>query len=458
MRIPLPVQQGRQWLMFFCLAVLLPMLCFFYVQSTLFSKQALEQAAGPGEGYYWAASQYRYAVQRLYGEINAYALHIETFEDLQVAYDVLESKYLVLNRSVSPQLRKNADYAALLEQIAGFMRRGKILFPATRSDAAALAALQQELNDMSPVIADLVIAAHHEEVRLRDASIEQTLRLRNFALVSLIIWAVLVVFLARELWKAIRRQEIIELQREMIAAAKQAQEEAVQTALARSTMLSTVSHEILTPLHTIQGGVELLSDMEREPRVLRTIANVRTAADYLSKLMQDLLDMGRLDAGRMILRPTRFEPGQLLGSVVGEFRQVAAAKGVALSFAAAGVAGVEAHADMTRIRQVASNLISNALRYTDAGEVRVALELEGVAPRACLTLTVSDTGIGIPESEQACLFEAFTQAKGANRGGAGMGLAIVRKIAVLMQGEVFLAGSEVGKGSTFIARLPVELV
>ncbi|MEB4616729.1 hypothetical protein OOT08_19045, partial [Leucobacter sp. M11] len=76
--------------------------------------------------------------------------------------------YLVLNRSVSPQLRKNADYAALLEQIAGFMRRGKILFPATRSDAAALAALQQELNDMSPVIADLVIAAHHEEVRLRD--------------------------------------------------------------------------------------------------------------------------------------------------------------------------------------------------------------------------------------------------------------------------------------------------
>ncbi|OHX12422.1 hypothetical protein BI347_02110 [Chromobacterium sphagni] len=452
------MHQGRQWLVFFFLAVLLPMLCFFYVQSTLFSKQALEQAAGPGEGYYWAASQYRYAVQRLYGEANAYALRIESFDDLQIAYDVLESKYLVLNRSVSPQLRKNAGYAALLEQIAGFMQRGKTLFPAIRHDAHAMTALQQELNAMSPVIAELVMAAHLEEVRLRDLSIEQTLRLRNFALVSLIVWVVLVVFLARELLKAIRRQEIIELQQGVIAAARQAQEEAVQTALARSTMLSTVSHEILTPLHTIQGGVELLADMAAEPRTLRTIANVRTAADYLSKLMQDLLDMGRLDAGRMILRPTTFDASQLIASVVGEFQQAAMAKGVALAFVAEEEMAQAVHADMTRVRQVASNLISNALRYTDSGEVRVELGLEPTSSRPCLVLTVCDTGIGIPESEQAALFDAFIQAKGSNRGGAGMGLAIVKKIAALMQGEVRLAGSEVGKGSVFVVRLPVELV
>lgn len=160
-------------------------------------KDALEQAAGPGEGYYWAASQYRYAVQRLYGEANAYALGVETFDDLQIAYDVLESKYLVLNRSVSPQLRKNAGYAALLERIASFMARAAMLFPAARHDATVMKSLRTALDEMSPVVAELVMAAHLEEVRLRDASIEQTLRLRNFALGCLIAWAVLAVFLAR---------------------------------------------------------------------------------------------------------------------------------------------------------------------------------------------------------------------------------------------------------------------
>ncbi|MBT2866657.1 hypothetical protein JQK19_05320 [Chromobacterium violaceum] len=456
MKLYANAQRGRPWLIFFFMVVLLPMLCFLYVQSTLFSKDALEQAAGPGEGYYWAASQYRYAVQRLYGEANAYALGVETFDDLQIAYDVLESKYLVLNRSVSPQLRKNAGYAALLERIASFMARAAMLFPAARHDATVMKSLRTALDEMSPVVAELVMAAHLEEVRLRDVSIEQTLRLRNFALGCLIAWAVLAVFLARELWKAIRRQEIIELQRGVIAAARQAKEEAVQTALARSTMLSTVSHEILTPLHTIQGGVELLSDQIADPRAQRTIANVRIAADYLSKLMQDLLDMGRLDAGRMTLRPVVFSPSQLVAGVVGEFQQAARAKGLLLSFSAAEAAGREVCADATRVRQVAGNLISNALRYTDLGEIGVELALDRDAPQPCLVLTVSDTGIGIPEHERGALFEAFSQCKGRNRGGAGMGLAIVRKIAALMGGEAYLASSEAGKGSVFVARLPVE--
>ncbi|MCD4483591.1 HAMP domain-containing histidine kinase [Chromobacterium vaccinii] len=456
MKLYAHAQRGRPWLIFFFMVVLLPMSCFLYVQSTLFSKDALEQAAGPGEGYYWAASQYRYAVQRLYGEANAYALGVETFDDLQIAYDVLESKYLVLNRSVSPQLRKNAGYAALLERIAGFMARTAVLFPETRHDAVAMKSLRAALDEMSPVIAELVMAAHLEEVRLRDASIEQTLRLRNFALGCLIAWAVLAVFLAREVWKAIRRQEIIELQRGVISAAQQAKEEAVQTALARSTMLSSVSHEILTPLHTIQGGVELLSDQAADPRARRTIANVRVAADYLSRLMQDLLDMGRLDAGRMTLKPTAFAPDLLVAGVVGEFQSAARAKGLLLSFSAFEEASREVCADATRVRQVVGNLISNALRYTDHGEVHVALAWEPDGVRPCLVLTVSDTGIGIPEHERGALFDAFSQGKGVNRGGAGMGLAIVRKIAALMGGEAYLASSEAGKGSVFVARLPVE--
>ncbi|UTH76233.1 HAMP domain-containing sensor histidine kinase [Chromobacterium sp. IIBBL 290-4] len=447
--------QGWQWLAYLFLAVLLPMLCFFYVQSTLFSKQVLEQAAGPGEGYYWAASQYRYAIQRMNIELSAYSLKEESYEELMLAHDVLRSKYLVLSRSVSPQLGTVQEYVGLLHRSEAFMREVDKLLPLVRDNPGAAIALRREFRDMTPVIADLVIAAHDEEVKLRDISINQTMRLRHFALISLITWALLAIFLGWELWKAIRRQEVIELQREAILAERQAHEEAVRMALARSTLLSTVSHEVLTPLHTIQGGVELLGEMVRNPRVGRTLANVRTAADYLSQLMQDLLDMGRLDAGRMMLRPGAFRADQLVASVVGEFRPVAEARGLSLAFEGCGLVR-PVYADATRFRQIVSNLISNAVRYTDEGGIRVALSYESGTDDSWLLVTVSDTGIGIPESEQAGLFEPFVQlANGGPRGGAGMGLAIVARIAVLMNGGVRLVSSAPGKGSVFEIRLPL---
>ncbi|MFK7088761.1 HAMP domain-containing sensor histidine kinase [Chromobacterium violaceum] len=451
-------QSWKQWTVFIVLAIVLPMVCFYYAKSLLFSKQALEQSAGPGEGYYWAASQYRYAVQRIYGEANAYSLGVESLEDLAIAYDVLQSKYLVLNNSVSPQLKKNHSYAKLLFDVTQFMQKVEMLFPRVAHDKKAMRSLQSALVDIGPVIADLVMAAHQEEVRLRDLSIEQTLKLRNVTFLSFIfLWAVLVFFLARERLRAVRGQEIIELQKLAIEAAQLAREEAVQTALARSTMLSTVSHEILTPLHTVQGGVELLTDLVKEPKALRTMANIKTAADYLSKLMQDLLDMGRLDAGRMILRPSNFEIDALVTSIVSEFQQAAKAKGLVLELRVADTVSKVIYADMTRMRQVIVNLISNAVRYTDAGKISVSLDQERSGIQSSLILSVEDTGIGISEDEKTILFDAFVQAKGVSRGGAGMGLAIVKRIVSLMNGEVFLSESEIGVGSVFIVKIPLNV-
>ncbi|MDH0342137.1 ATP-binding response regulator [Chromobacterium haemolyticum] len=450
--------EWRQWLLFAIVAILLPVFGFLYAQQTLFSKQALEQAAGPGEGYYWAASQYRYAVQRIYAETYAYSLGEESFDDLQLAHDVLQSKYLILNNSVALQLRQIPEYAELLERIAIFMKKMDAEFPKIERDPARLKSLRNTIADMMIVVADLANAAHDVEVRKRDLSIDQTLHLRNFAFFSLfVLWAAIVVFLARELIRARSRQETIELQQKAIEAVKVAHEEAVETALARSTMLSTVSHEILTPLHTVQGGVELLAETVKDARTLRTIGNIRTAADYLSRLMQDLLDMGRLDAGRMTLRPTVFDPRQLVSTVVSDFQPAAKAKGIVLRFEVAAVVSSKVYADSTRVRQVISNLISNAVRYSDQGEIRVALDQEYTNP-ALLIVTVADTGVGIPANEQASLFEPFTQASGASRGGAGMGLAIVRRLTTLMGGSITLAHSEVGKGSTFIAKMPADIV
>ncbi|MFB9168462.1 ATP-binding protein [Chromobacterium piscinae] len=450
--------EWRTWLIFVVVALILPAAGFFHAKDSVFSKQALEQAAGPGEGYYWAASQYRYAIQRIYGEAGAYTLGEESWSDFQEAYDVLQSKFLVLTNTIPSKVSDRPEFSGLLEQTATIMAKIHAQFPKGEHDPTAMKVLRAELQQLLPIGSKLAKASHEVEVTLRDLSIEQTLRLRNMALASLVgVWLALVVFLARELVRARRRQETIELQNEAILAARQSRDEAEQTALARSTLLSTVSHEILTPLSTIQGGVDLLSDTVTTPRAIRTLSNIRSAAEYLGRLMQDLLDMERLDAGKLVLRPSVFDPRQLVVNVAGEYERATKAKGIALSVEATAMVSSMVYADMTRVRQVINNLVSNAVRYTDEGKIQIKLDQELGTP-AKLVVTVSDTGVGIPANERETLFDPFIQGSAAGRGGAGMGLSIVRRLIALMEGSVELAASDVGKGSMFIAKMPVTIV
>ncbi len=224
---------------------------------------------------------------------------------------------------------------------------------------------------------------------------------------------------------------------------------------AKTKFLSNMSHELRTPLNTICGFVELL--MERDAGELndrqdRYLRNIDASARHLIRVVSDVLDLSRIAAGRVQIHPESFPLIEIVEEAVAAFAPMADEHEVDLT--ASIPAALQAHADRQRMRQVLSNLISNAIKFTPpGGEVRVrASQGDGN-----LQLSVSDTGIGIPEAERARIFEEFEQvhhpAFHPKERGSGLGLAITLQL-IQLQGGTLEMESEVGQGSVFRIQIP----
>ncbi|HUO12064.1 MAG TPA: ATP-binding protein [Caulobacteraceae bacterium] len=225
---------------------------------------------------------------------------------------------------------------------------------------------------------------------------------------------------------------------------------------AKSAFLATMSHEIRTPLNGVLGlaqamAADALSKVQRE-----RLEMIRQSGETLLAILNDVLDLSRIEAGRFELETVEFELGELMRGAHSAFTALANKKGLSFDLTIEPSARGVYMGDPTRVRQILYNLISNALKFTEHGDVRVtATRGDGV-----LELKVSDTGIGVSADRVKALFEKFTQADATitrRYGGAGLGLAICRELAQLMGGEIS-AESELGAGSTFTVRLPLEMV
>jgi two-component system, NarL family, capsular synthesis sensor histidine kinase RcsC len=234
---------------------------------------------------------------------------------------------------------------------------------------------------------------------------------------------------------------------------REAREAADQANRAKSTFLATMSHEIRTPLNAILGYLEL---MEREPlpaaqrRRLRTIGS---SSDTLLRVINDVLDLSKAESKQMTLEIIAFDPRRLLQEVAAIFRPLADGKGLTLECRVAADIPDGCRGDPTRLRQVLSNLVSNALKFTKRGGVMIEARL--TAP--CIEIRVSDTGIGIPEDSVPVLFDVYMQADDSiyrRFGGTGLGLPLCRRIVTLMGGEIVVE-SRLGEGSTFAVRVPL---
>ncbi|MEE1781482.1 HAMP domain-containing protein [Streptomyces sp. SP17BM10] len=275
----------------------------------------------------------------------------------------------------------------------------------------------------------------------------------------------------------------IEIKNSEIEEARQVLEErAEQLALAsryKSEFLANMSHELRTPLNSLLILAKLLSDNNEgnlSPKQVEFADTIHGAGSDLLQLINDILDLSKVEAGKMDVRPSRIALVQLVDYVEATFQPVALDKNLDFAVRVSPALPVTLHTDEQRLQQVLRNLISNAVKFTDAGAVDFSISPAGPdVPQhvreqllesgsikdpddPLIAFAVSDTGIGIPGNKLREIFEAFKQADGTTSrkyGGTGLGLSISREIARLLGGEIH-AESEFGKGSTFTLYLPLR--
>jgi signal transduction histidine kinase/CheY-like chemotaxis protein/HPt (histidine-containing phosphotransfer) domain-containing protein len=237
---------------------------------------------------------------------------------------------------------------------------------------------------------------------------------------------------------------------------------ALSASQAKSEFLANMSHELRTPMNGIIGMLDLLRDSALSVEQKEHVRTALDCAHSLLALLNDLLDLSKIEAGRMALEEIAFDPRKAVGECVRAHMPAARMKGVSLVWEAGAEVPPCLLGDPLRFRQIVANLLSNAVKFTAQGSVQVHLAAApapdtGESGRTIrLDLSVVDTGPGIPPEKQAAIFEKFTQADGSisrRYGGTGLGLTITRRLVNLHAGGIELE-SEVGKGSTFRVRIP----
>lgn len=275
--------------------------------------------------------------------------------------------------------------------------------------------------------------------------------------------------LSREVDERIRSENALRRSEDDLRAAKLEAErlasEAEAANRAKSEFLANMSHEIRTPMNAVIGYADLLSSSVTDPQQRNYLDAIRAGSRSLLMLINDILDLSRIEAGKMRLDYSPVSVRRLLDDVRHIFDLRAREQGISLEVSVESRMPVSMLLDETRLRQVLFNLVGNAIKFTHEGEVSVRAvaiadddQPEGAEPSCCyrLEITVADTGIGIADDQREQIFEAFEQQEGQSSrryGGTGLGLAISRKLVQMMGGELILQ-SEVGKGSVFTVCLP----
>lgn len=262
--------------------------------------------------------------------------------------------------------------------------------------------------------------------------------------------------LARNLLVLILESKLAE---EEVALSYKRYQQAEEANRAKSEFLANISHELRTPMNAILGFSETLLTMVQDKTALGYIRTIFSSGNALLHLINDLLDLSKIEAGRIELFSENIRLRQVLTEVKEMFIPAVEKKGLLLNIEIAAEVPEIFRLDEARLRQILINLVGNAVKFTEKGTVTITVTATNVKPRkgSCtLKIAVTDTGIGIERKDQKLIFEMFRQALGARKkhyGGTGLGLTITKKLVELMEGNISVK-SKPGEGSTFLVELP----
>ncbi|MCH2155135.1 MAG: response regulator [Opitutales bacterium] len=251
----------------------------------------------------------------------------------------------------------------------------------------------------------------------------------------------------------VRTSELLKTQDSLVEARNQA----IEASEAKSRFLAGMSHEIRTPLNAVIGLAETLQSLELSEEAVEMVTTLNSSTDHLLNMINDILEFSKIEAGKMELESIRFDLQTCINDVIQLFGRKAHEKGIGLWFSYPFWVPTRVVGDPTRFKQILTNLVSNAVKFTDEGQVYVSVNFsEGKDKEKLFTITVDDSGPGISEDSQKNLFSEYRQADSSTArqfGGTGLGLQISRRLATLMGGNIQVE-STIGKGSQFRVTLP----
>jgi signal transduction histidine kinase/CheY-like chemotaxis protein len=379
---------------------------------------------------------------------------LEPYTTAQTNYEAEFDQLADLTAGNSNMLKAVVDLRAQSERLADFNRQAIDARKKDFHDAQALMVTGNGRQIMDQIrvqvsVLDKIYYQQFSSVRDQiDVQLDHAIGISLVAGIMGIIAGIYAFWLARV---TIRHQEH---ERELIEARLQAE----RSSREKSAFLANMSHEIRTPMNAILGFSELLQAELRETKHHKYLQSIRSSATSLLQLINDILDMSKIEAGVMELRPEPTDLREVCDFIRTLFSEPALKKGIKLECHVPEDLPRALLIDRIRLRQMLVNLVGNAIKFTDHGrvDVRVSWQKEPDHGRVTLTIEVVDTGVGIPQDRLEAIFKPFVQA-GAHREkeiqGTGLGLSIVQRVAEIMGGVVTVT-STLGQGSTFSLRFP----